>query len=322
MTMSTAALAFKIVYNALYYLFYLVLLVLLVVTPADLIRQALDFRQIWIVLVIALCYLVAIIVVALIYAIRLYVSRSAVAAIPKQWIPLDKGDMPREVRAMVAEGLSRSAAIAYAARPRIPPFGEGLPDAEGGEPNALGPEPTGHTLSRHKSKKNNKDEGMVAVTLPQYRPPWGEIEHPGWASPLSPDLTNLQYHSIMLELPNLIEAKALTLAPQDAESQADRPMLDPEAVELLQRADHMDLRGYLAHLTELGVLESMNGICTELQHVFLATGLEHVGDDAQAADGITAVTLVPFAEVLDLVRSGRITDGQTVSSLLLAQLQR
>src|ERR1051325_9437709 len=34
----------------------------------------------------------------------------------------------------------------------------------------------------------------------------------------------------------------------------------------------------------LGVLESMNGICTELQHVFLARELTYEGGDAQAED--------------------------------------
>jgi 8-oxo-dGTP pyrophosphatase MutT (NUDIX family) len=81
--------------------------------------------------------------------------------------------------------------------------------------------------------------------------------------------------------------------------------------------------GYVAaSWTPLGVLESMNGICTELQHVFLARELTHVGTDAQAEDGITDVQWVPFDEVLERVRTGAITDGQSASSLLLALLAR
>lgn len=79
--------------------------------------------------------------------------------------------------------------------------------------------------------------------------------------------------------------------------------------------------GYIAATwEEVGRLEAMNGICTERQHVFLATGLTHVGGDARAEEGIATVDTVPFTEVLDRIRDGRITDGQTVSSLALAWL--
>ena len=67
-------------------------------------------------------------------------------------------------------------------------------------------------------------------------------------------------------------------------------------------------------------MEAMNGICTEVQEVFLAQDLTHVGGDRQAEDGITGVRLEPFGDVLEMVRRGEITDGQTVSSLMLAQL--
>lgn len=72
------------------------------------------------------------------------------------------------------------------------------------------------------------------MDIPEHRPVWGEIEHPGWASPTCPDLPNLQY--------------------PDPESHADPPALDPDAVALLQRPESMGLREYLTHLTELAVL--------------------------------------------------------------------
>lgn len=80
--------------------------------------------------------------------------------------------------------------------------------------------------------------------------------------------------------------------------------------------------GYVAgDWTPLGRLDAMNGICTERQHVFLATGLRYVGGDEQAADGISAVEHVPIGELPDWIRDGRIVDGQTVSSLALAWLR-
>lgn len=68
----------------------------------------------------------------------------------------------------------------------------------------------------------------------------------------------------------------------------------------------------------LGQLESMNGICDELQHVYLARELSHGQPHRKDEDGITAVRTVPFAQALRMVGSGAIVDGQSVSSLALA----
>lgn len=240
--MSAASLLFRIVYNSSYYLLYLILFASLVVTPIDLIQQAGLSRRSYDILVIALSYVVTILVVAFIYATRLYINRSVLASIPKSWIPIEKGDVPRDVRQMIVESLGRSAAIAYDARPRVPPVApvqqSGLPGREDMRP----------------SKEKAAPDGAVAVNIPQRKPVWGEIEHPGWSSPTSPDLPNLQYETVVLELPNLIEAKALTLAPPDPDSHADPPVLDPDAVALLQRPESMGLREYLMHLTDLAVL--------------------------------------------------------------------
>ncbi|KAL1888968.1 hypothetical protein Sste5346_009236 [Sporothrix stenoceras] len=66
---------------------------------------------------------------------------------------------------------------------------------------------------------------------------------------------NLQYSSVLAELPNLVEAKALTLAPPDPFSAADTPPLDADAVALLERPEYMGLREYLSHLAEIGVID-------------------------------------------------------------------
>jgi 8-oxo-dGTP pyrophosphatase MutT (NUDIX family) len=87
------------------------------------------------------------------------------------------------------------------------------------------------------------------------------------------------------------------------------------------RRELQEETGYVAaSWAPIGVLESMNGICTELQHVFLARELRYEGGDAQAEDGIVDVQWVPLDDVLARIRDGRITDGQSVSSLLLALL--
>ncbi len=77
----------------------------------------------------------------------------------------------------------------------------------------------------------------------------------------------------------------------------------------------------------VGVMNALNGVCRAPEVVFLATGLEPVagsgaagpfGDAARAEEGISAVRRVPVAQVLDLVRDGGITDGETVAALMFA----
>lgn len=336
-------------YKLVYYFIYLVLLAFLIVSPIDLIRQAIITKQNYSILIVALCYLVTILIVVFIYATRLYYNKAVLDSIPKSWIPIEKGDVPRDVRQLVVAGLSRSAAIAYEARPRLPalpsllgggpasvPTTANAPhaatsrrqevdqrnDNEGQEDGADSPHEswlataakeaskeaadrfTGQKRSRWKPKvrrgisadtmegresTNNDhnstrrasghghpgdDHQTVSINIAAPLPPrggphiWGEIEHPGWASPTSPDLANVQYDTVICELPNLIEAKAITLAPPDRMTseqggeggEAGRmmmdqpPLLDPDAVALLQRHESMGLREYLTSLTELGVV--------------------------------------------------------------------
>ena len=66
--------------------------------------------------------------------------------------------------------------------------------------------------------------------------------------------------------------------------------------------------------------------------VYLATDLRPAdgapapSDDAdrsgeQVAEGISAVSRVPVAEALAMIRRGEITDGETVAALMLALLE-
>ncbi|KAK1782928.1 hypothetical protein QBC45DRAFT_401337 [Copromyces sp. CBS 386.78] len=316
-------------YKPVYCFIYLVLLAFLIVTPIDLIRQAIITKQNYSILIVALCYLVTILIIVFIYATRLYYNKAVLDSIPKSWVPIEKGDLPRDVRQLVVAGLSRSAAIAYEARPRLPlPLLLGGPGSGPASVPATADAP--HAISRRREvERNNNDgedgegqrESWIATAAKEaskeaadrftgkrsrWKPKvrrgidtiqgrdsehnstttrpsghdepmsinvvvqrggphiWGEIEHPGWASATSPDLANVQYDTVICELPNLIEAKAITLAPPDRTSEGeggegeagrmDPPLLDPDAVALLQRHESMGLREYLTSLTELGVV--------------------------------------------------------------------
>ncbi|KAH8907256.1 hypothetical protein BR93DRAFT_879725 [Coniochaeta sp. PMI_546] len=253
---SPVAVALRVAYNSIYLFLYIILAALILALLADVIRQAVIRNQTFNILVIAITYIVTVLVLAFIYAIRLYINRSVLASIPKSYLPIEKGDLKKHVRKMIVAGLSRSAAIAYAARPRVAPnFPAQLLGSDGEKAELGQAQKERRSIPPFKLKKTVTVEDEMGISLPPVKPVWGEIEHPGWGSPTSPDLPDLQYASVISELPNLIEAKAITLAPPDPDSQSDPPMLDPEAVSLLQRTEEMGLRDYLTHLTDLGVLD-------------------------------------------------------------------
>ncbi|HEY4280410.1 MAG TPA: NUDIX hydrolase [Conexibacter sp.] len=69
----------------------------------------------------------------------------------------------------------------------------------------------------------------------------------------------------------------------------------------------------------LGKMMALNGIADATELVFLATELSDAEEgDERAAEGITDVLRVPFAEVLRMVRDGEINDGETIAALALA----
>ena len=70
----------------------------------------------------------------------------------------------------------------------------------------------------------------------------------------------------------------------------------------------------------LGKIQSANGLLSEFGYVYLATELSEVGNDEQAQEGIDDQQNVPFNDVMQMIKTGDITDGQTISSMCLAGL--
>lgn len=241
---------FRILYGSIYLVFLLLLVGLLLITPGDAIDRSLRNGQKYNVLILTISYVVTAVTVVFVYILRLYITKTALASIPKAWVPIDKGDVKDAVYRMIHSGLSRSAAIAYESRPReqMMGFGRNLGTSDAGEQRAQ--------PGYRRTKTVAEDLGLP-LPLPSSRPVWGEIEHYGWASPNSPDLRNLQYSSVLSELPNLIEARALTLAPtqsSDGTVAGQTPMPDPETTILLQRMPSMTMRDYLDHLSSMDVV--------------------------------------------------------------------
>ncbi|KYK54178.1 hypothetical protein DCS_06135 [Drechmeria coniospora] len=223
---------FRVAYGCAYFLLYLVLVGLLLITPGDAIERSLQNGQNYNVLIITISYVVTIVVVVFVYVVRLYINKTALAAIPKAWVPIEKGDVKDAVYAMVGAGLDRSAAIAHEARPRV------------------------ETEARRPGTESRTAVDKLGVALPARDAVWGDVEHHGWASPNSTDLPNLQYAAVLSELPYLIEAKALAVAPAREPSASGPPSalgLDADRLRLLQRQPGMSLRAYVDHLAGLGV---------------------------------------------------------------------
>jgi hypothetical protein len=249
---------FRIWYSTTYTTLLLLLLLILAITPADTIYQSIRSGEIQKLFVIGGVYLLSFLIVLLIYSTRIYTNRTVLSAIPKPYVPVEEGEVGKGVRRMVALELRRSAIVAWDSRPRDLRREE--EDVEGvSRPNTA----ESKKGKAHKKKKSDHD-GMETTILPVHasNPPWGHVSHPGWASPSSSDLPNLQYWSVICELPNLIEAKAVSLAPPDPAVEEvglqypdnAPPLPDAQIVTLLQRPRTMGLRDYLARLAEFGLL--------------------------------------------------------------------
>jgi hypothetical protein len=245
---------FRIWYSTTYTTILLLLLLILAITPGDTIYQSIKSEELQKLFVIGGVYLLTFLIVLLIYSTRIYTNRTVLSAIPKPYVPVEEGEVGKSVRRMVAKELKRSAIIAWDSRPRD----------LGGEEGGAEEEGAARPITAESKKKKSDHHGIETTILPvsAKNPPWGHVSHPGWASPSSADLPNLQYWSVVCELPNLIEAKAVSLAPPDPViGDADLqypdnapPLPDAQIVTLLQRPRTMGLRDYLARLAEFGLI--------------------------------------------------------------------
>ncbi|PHH87099.1 hypothetical protein CDD83_9322 [Cordyceps sp. RAO-2017] len=210
--MQSRRVLFRVVYGCIYLLLYVLLVGLLFVTPGDAIARSLHNDQNYNVWIVAVSFVVTVVVVCLVYMVRLWVTKTALGSIPKSWVPIEKGDVKDSVYKMIAAGLDRSAIIAYESQPRVEMM-EREKGGGGGGGAAPRSRPGGLSTAEMASQE-------LGITLPPPHAIWGDIEHNGWASPQSPDVPDLHYDTVLSELPNLIEGKALTLAPTDP---TDRP---------------------------------------------------------------------------------------------------
>ena len=243
---------FLIFYSTTFTLFTLLLAALLLITPGDHIYQAFRAGELYRIIIVGAVYVFTFLIAVCIYGARLFSTRSALANIPREWnlggdeksnASLGLG-MSRRMNKVVRESWERSAIIAYESTPR---------DLKGGGQ-------VRHIPSKKRKRRHLGRSGPRASVESVVEPVWGSIKHPGWAGPESHDLPNLHFESVIAELPSILEAKAVSLAPSgpssyEADAQAE-PAVNNLAVELLRRPRSMGLRTYTGHLQSLSVLQS------------------------------------------------------------------
>ncbi|KAI4147416.1 MAG: hypothetical protein LQ340_005564 [Diploschistes diacapsis] len=238
---------FQLFYSTTFTLLLLAEILLLLISPGDLIYQSLELGESWNIIIIAGVYALTLFVALFIIATRLYTARTQLTAIPRSYVPIREGDISRSVRKLITEGLARSAVIAYNAHPR-----------------EVRQEEVSELEQTHKSNGSKLAPDTMSLT---HMRTWLKIEHPGWSSPCSPDMPSLHYELVLLEFPNLIETKAVSLAPPDPlfdpeneitntinPDTTQSPPPDPLVVSILQRPASMPLREYLSLLSSLHML--------------------------------------------------------------------
>jgi hypothetical protein len=258
---------FRIWYSSLFVILFVITFVLTLVSPADLIYQSIVFltkndasRRVTLpgnVISIGGGYLLTALVVLFIWAQRIYTNRSIMREIPKQYLPLDHGEVPKKVRKVIEKQWERSALVAWDARPRDVTEEIRAQEIQEDEDARKRGESLFHRRGHGKSK--------TVIPASSAMKAWGQISHPGWAAPsaLAADAAtteNVQYWSVIVELPHLLEAKAASLAPPDPMFGIDGSTgtslpPDPRVVELLQRPTGMGLRDYLSRLASFVVFE-------------------------------------------------------------------
>lgn len=230
---------FRIFYSTSFTITILFLLSCVAATPIDTLYQSYRRHRVIDIFIIAGFYAVTALVAGFMYASRLYTTRSMLRDIPKVYMPVDKSDLPgKRVWRLIEDCKSRSAVISYQARPRV------------------------RRLERESERARQRIEELLrpehAKEYLVFEPQWGSIAHRGWSSPANTELAGLNYETVVVELVDLVEARAVSLLPaSDVNGQDDegRPIVDEYAIESLSRPEACGMRSYIDQLVYLEALD-------------------------------------------------------------------
>lgn len=234
---------FRIFYSTSFTIVFLLTITFACAGPIDALYQSYRRGRLVDMFIIAGVYVLTGVIAIFLYASRLYTNRSTLKDIPKSYMPVDKYELPgKRVWRLIEDCKSRSAVIAYQARPRARRIENELPHARERINTLLRPE-------------HSKEDHI-------FEPQWGKISHPGWSSPAATETPNLDYATVIAQLTDLIEARAVSLAPTQPPQATDADTVsqpefsaDPFIIEALRRPEEIGMRQYIAQLIDLGVLD-------------------------------------------------------------------
>jgi hypothetical protein len=266
---------FRIWYSGAFVILFIITVLLTFVSPTDLVYQSV--RNHWVpnVFSIAGVYFLTAVICLFIWASRVYTNRAVLRDIPKPYVAVEAGEVPRKVRRLIERQWARSALVAWDSRPRD----------VGDELRALGLDDDGEDEeqgNKDEAAKKKTSEGLFhrrsaraktasVIPLRTALKAWGHIAHAGWslltttAGDGQRQTQTVHFWTVIVELPNLLEAKAVSLAPPDPSFPVDdddssstsrpTPPADPNIVALLQRPSGMGVRDYLAALCALNAVD-------------------------------------------------------------------
>ena len=230
---------FRVFYSTTFTLVFLLTISFAAAGPIDALYQSYRRNRLIDIFIIAGLYVLTALIAILLYSTRLYTNRQLLKDIPKTYMPIDKRELGnRRVGRLVEDCRNRANVVGYLARPRARRVEKEVGYAGARIRTLLKPE-------HHKESRI-------------FEPQWGTISHPGWSSPASRETPNLDYNTVVAELTDLIEARAVSLAPIDptlALNEHGIAVANETTIEALRRPEEQGMRGYIAHLISLSVLD-------------------------------------------------------------------
>ncbi|KAK6433687.1 hypothetical protein LTR95_010129 [Oleoguttula sp. CCFEE 5521] len=231
---------FRIFYSTTYTALWILTLLILAITPASILYTAISAAAYQYVFMTGGVYVLTALVAVFIYSSRLYTNRSVIAGVGKAYIPVEEGEVSKSVGKLVREQGERSCVVAWESRPR-----DVVGEVDRAEKEGLLPD----------GEAGDWTVGRV-LSVDPVKPHWGVIEHAGWSAPTlaaKGRQGGLQFETVIKELPNLIEAQAVSLAPLVMDEQGSS-IPEPAIVEVLMRHPKMAVREYLTQLSYFGLV--------------------------------------------------------------------
>lgn len=233
------AILFRIFYSTTFTLVFLLTVAFAAAGPIDALYQSYRRNRLIDIFIIAGIYVLTALLAVLLYSTRLYTNRQLLKDIPKTYMPTDKRELGnRRVGRLVEDCRNRANVVGYLARPRARRVEKEV----------------GYAGARIRTllKPEHSKESRI------FDPQWGTISHPGWSSPAARETPNLDYNTVVGELTDLIEARAVSLAPVDLSpgpGNHRHTMVDEYIIEALRRPEEQGMRGYVSQLISLDVLD-------------------------------------------------------------------